>query len=182
QLVTLRLGQMTAKVSTYGATITSVVVPDCRGQPTETTLGFDTHEAYEKCPYYFGATIGRFANRIGQGSFFSIGGTRVQLPQPNDRGNTLHGGMRGWDKAVWTLKHTSATACTLAHSSPDGDAGFPGAVEATVTFSLEWGGRLVITYGASVSAATVLSLTNHAYFNLGATDGGERSDVLDHEL
>lgn len=185
RLVKLRLGAMEVSVSTYGATLTSIRVPDHRGEPVETILGFGELGAYERCPFYLGCTVGRFANRIRGGAFPLDDGTgkerTVQLAAANDRGNTLHGGARGWDKHVWALADASATSCTLAHASPDGDEGFPGAVEATVTFSLEWGGRLAIRYRAAVRgpAPTVLSLTNHAYFNL--SDGGA-TDMLDHEL
>jgi aldose 1-epimerase len=178
QLITLRLGEMVAKVSTYGATLTSVVVPDCRGAPTETILGFEGHGGYEACPFYFGSTVGRFANRIGKG-IFPLDGKTVTLSTRNDRGNTLHGGKAGWDKAVWTVAELSSAAVTLSHVSPDGDEGFPATAHVSVTYALEWGGRLAIRYRATVDAPTVLSMTNHAYFNL--CDGGH-TDVLDHEL
>ena len=184
QLVTLRLGAMCAQVATYGATLTSVRVPDARGAPTHVVLGFDELAAYEACPFYLGSTVGRFANRIRAGAFpleDAAGAMRtVTLPHRNDRGNTLHGGAAGWDKAVWRLAGASATACTLEHDSPDGDEGFPGAVAISVTYALEWCGRLSIVYRAAVSGApTVLSPTNHAYFNL--HDGGA-SSVLEHDL
>lgn len=184
QLVTLKLGAMVVKVSTYGATLTSIVVPNCRGAPVETVLGFGDLAAYEHCPFYLGCTVGRFANRIRGGTFPLEDGSGneqiVKLAATNDRGNTLHGGTRGWDKHVWALVDASPTSCTLTHESSDGDEGFPGAVDARVQFSLEWGGRLVIRYHAEVrDKPTVISLTNHSYFNL--TNGGS-TDMLDHEL
>jgi aldose 1-epimerase len=140
RLITLRLGGLTAKLSTYGATLTSLVTLDCRGELAETVLGFGVHEGYAACPYYFGCTVGRYANRIAGGAF-PLGDGVVQLPNRNDRGNTLHGGLEGWDKRVWTVQDASRTACTLVLHSPDGDEGFPLALDATVRFSLEHGGR-----------------------------------------
>lgn len=177
RLITLRLGRMTVKVSTFGATITSLAVPSALGEPTETVLGFAEHKPYESCPY-FGCTVGRFANRIAKGSF-TLEGKPIQLPACNDRGNHLHGGARGWDKRVWELVEASATACTLKLRSEDGDEGYPGNVDATVSFTLEWPSQIAIEYDLTTDAPTVVNPTNHSYFNL--SDGGA-TDVLDHDL
>lgn len=148
RLVTLRLGGLTAKLSTYGATLTSLVFPGADGKPAETVLGFGEHAGYAACPYYFGCTVGRYANRIGGGAF-PLGDGVARLANRNDRGNTLHGGAEGWDKRVWTVQDASQTACTLALHSPDGDEGFPLALDVTVRFSLEHCGRCAPAGAAS---------------------------------
>jgi len=177
ELLTLQLGRMKVLVSTFGATVTSITVPDCFGQARETVLGFDDHEPYENCPY-FGCTVGRYCNRIAKGAF-TLDGQTVTLTSTNDRGNHLHGGKVGWDRKIWAVHEHTSTSCTLSHTSPDGDEGYPGEVHAHVTMSLEWPSSLVLRYKATVSAPTPLNLTNHSYFNL--SDGGA-TDMLDHDV
>lgn len=178
RLVELQLGEeIRVKLSNFGATITSIEVPDCFGAPCEVVLGFDEHAPYENCPY-FGCTVGRFANRIRAGKF-DLDGSPVQLTCVNDRGNHLHGGARGWDKQLWNVDCVTQTSCIMSLVSQDGDEGYPGTMAVSVSFTLEWSRRLVITYKASCDKPSPVNLTNHSYFNL--SDGG-KTDVLDHLL
>jgi aldose 1-epimerase len=170
-----------ARVMTYGATLQSLDVPDRNGQLADVVLGYDTAADYEAHPNYFGATIGRFANRIG-GAAFELAGKRHAL-SANDQRNSLHGGAAGFDKRVWRIvavdSGTSASV-RLALRSPDGDQGYPGNMDVEVTYSLDDAGSLEILHRAKTDAPTVVNLTNHSLFNL-AGEGGP-ADVLTHTL
>jgi len=160
-----------ARVITYGATLQSLVAPDRNGVRAEVTLGFDTAEEYESKPSYYGVTVGRYANRIAGGRF-TLDGTVYQLPQ-NNNGNSLHGGTEGFDKRNWRIVSVSSgptASVVMALTSPDGDQGYPGKLEVTVTYSLDDGGDLTIAFDAATDKPTVVNLTNHALFNL-AGDG-----------
>ncbi|MEM8893264.1 MAG: aldose epimerase family protein [Bacteroidota bacterium] len=171
---------MTVGVIDYGATITKIMVPDRTGSVGDVVLGHDNMQGYEEENDYFGCTAGRFANRIGNGTF-SIDGTQYELPL-NDNGNSLHGGHMGFDKQVWDasiIEDPNEVGVMMTYFSKDGEEGYPGDMYVTVRFTLDNQNRLKIDYVAETSKTTVINLTNHSYFNL--KDGG-RSSILDHEL
>ena len=163
-------------VLTYGATIQSVLVPDRDGRVDDVVLGFDDLAGYLAPHPYFGATIGRYANRIAGGRF-TLAGVEHQLPV-NDGPNCLHGGTVGFDKALWSVRAASADSVALSHVSPDGDMGFPGQLTVRVTFTVS-GSDLRINYAATTDQATVVNLTNHSYFNLAGAGAGSAED---HEV
>jgi aldose 1-epimerase len=165
------------KVSTYGGIITSLKTPDNKGQMTNIVLGFDNLAAYEKGTPYFGALIGRYGNRIGKAQF-TLNDSTYKLAA-NDGANHLHGGLKGFDKVIWTAEPVScgdAAALKLTYLSKDGEEGYPGNLQATVVYSLK-GNDLEISYEATTDKATPVNLTNHAYYNLGG-----KGDVLGYEL
>jgi aldose 1-epimerase len=169
---------LTVKIITYGAIITSVVTPDRKGKSGEVTLGFDSLEPYLSRHPYFGAICGRVANRIAKGRF-TIDGVEYELAT-NNGPNHLHGGVKGFDMAVWKAEPVeSATGLKLSHVSPDGDEGYPGKLTVTVVYSLSDKNELEIDYTATTDKPTPINLTNHTYWNL--ADGG-KSDVLKHVL
>jgi aldose 1-epimerase len=167
-----------ARVITYGATLQSLVAPDRKGVPAEVTLGYDEAADYEAKPSYYGVTVGRYANRIARGRF-SLDGRAFQLPQ-NNNGNALHGGTEGFDKRNWRIVSLSSgptARVVLGLTSPDGDQGYPGKLDVTVTYSLDDGGDLTIAFEASTDKPTIVNMTNHALFNLagdGAPEGTSR--------
>jgi aldose 1-epimerase len=170
-----------ARVMTYGATLQSLEVPDRNGRRVDVALGYDTAAEYALYPNYFGATIGRFANRIG-GAAFTLDGKRHAL-SANDGRNSLHGGAAGFDKRNWRIvavESGRAASVRLALRSPDGDQGYPGNLDAEVVYSLDDAGTLEIVHRARTDAPTVVNLTNHSLFNL-AGEGGE-TDVLAQTL
>jgi aldose 1-epimerase len=171
---------MVAKVMTYGATLTELLVPDKRRKSVDIVLGFDTLRPYEEQSSYFGATIGRYANRIG-GAKFILDGKEYFLA-PNNQHNTLHGGIRGFDKRLWQaepLNENGVPAVKFTYVSKNMEEGFPGTLTTTVTYSLNNDNDLKIDYNASSDQPTVINLTNHAYFNLA---GVATESVLKHQL
>ena len=151
-----------AEILDYGVTIRSLTVPDRDGTPVDVVLGYDTLEEYVQNRGYVGATIGRFANRIG-GASFSLNGETYTLAA-NDGVNHLHGGEQGFDKRIWAAEETE-TGIRFSLTSPDGEEGYPGTLQVTVTVS--WQGRgLELRYHAETDRDTILNLTNHSYFNL----------------
>jgi aldose 1-epimerase len=163
-----------ARVITYGATLQTLEAPDRNGVLDSITLGYDTIAGYEQTPKFFGATIGRVANRIGSGHF-ELDGKSYQLAL-NDGKNSLHGGARGFDKRLWSIAavtagHDSASV-TLARVSPDGEEGYPGNLAVRVTYELSEAGELSIHYRATTDRTTVVSLTNHSVFNLAGARSG----------
>jgi aldose 1-epimerase len=173
---TLANGPIEVRILTYGGTIQSLRVPDRRGNAADVVLGFDTLEGYMgKDNPYFGALVGRYANRIAGGRF-QLNGHGYTIPL-NNGPNALHGGPRGFDKAVWKARDIK-DGIELTHVSPDGDQGFPGTLTTTVRYTLK-AKTLRIEYTATTDQDTVVNLTNHAYFNLA---GEGTSDVLGHEL
>ncbi len=158
----------------YGAALQSLVFRDCRGEPTDLVQGFDSVEGYENQDAYIGATVGRMANRIG-GSAFSLGGREYKLFS-NDGENHLHGGKKGFDKYVWQAD-TGEDFVRFSRLSPDGEEGYPGNLRVSVTYTLSDSDELHIAYEALSDTDTVVSLTNHSYFNL---NGG--GSVLDQQL
>lgn len=161
----------------YGARIASVVVPDRNGHMADVVLGYDNLEGYlsEKDPF-FGATVGRYANRIADGKF-KLDGVEYKLPI-NDGPNTLHGGPQGFDKKVWTAHELpgAAPAVEMTYFSKNGEMGFPGDMHVKVVFTLENDNALRLDYTATTDKNTVINLTNHSYFNL---DGAGSGTILD---
>ncbi len=155
---------MEVTVTDFGGRIVSVMVPDRAGELRDVVLGFDNIDDYIHVPSDFGAAIGRYANRIGQGRF-TLDGKVYELPK-NNFGHCLHGGPDGWQYKVYDVAEADDSHIVLAMYSPDGDANFPGAVEATVTYRLTDDNALDISYEAASDAPTIINLTNHSYFNL----------------
>ncbi|OMJ31011.1 galactose mutarotase [Sphingomonas sp. Sph1(2015)] len=158
---------LSARVLTYGATLQSVMAPDRDGKLADVLLGYDKAEDYVNHPNFFGVTVGRFANRIADGRF-TLDGKSYQLPL-NDKVNSLHGGAKGFDKNLWkivSMKDGPTASVVLALTSADGDQGYPGKVDATVTYSLDEAGALTIAFEAKTDKPTVINMTNHAIFNL----------------
>lgn len=161
----------------YGARIVSIVVPDRNGHMADVVLGFDNLEGYvSKNDPFFGATVGRYANRIANGKF-KLDGVEYKLPI-NDGPNTLHGGPQGFDKKVWTGRELSgaAPAVEMTYFSKNGEMGFPGDMHVKVVFTLENDNALRLDYTATTDKDTVINLTNHSYFNL---DGAGSGNILD---
>jgi aldose 1-epimerase len=168
---------MQATVITYGGTLQSLLVPDKNGKTEDVVLGFDDLDGYLKGTSYFGATIGRFGNRLADGKF-SLDGKSYQVPQ-NDKTNALHGGTKGFDKQIWKaeqVKDKGWVGVKLTYVSADGEMGFPGTLKTEVTYSLNDKNELRIQYHATTDKPTVLNLTNHSYFNLAGAGNG---DILD---
>lgn len=158
---------VSARVLTYGATLQSLIAPDRDGNKADVVLGYDDLADYVDHPNYFGVTVGRYANRIAGGTF-TLDGKKFQLPL-NDKTNSLHGGSKGFDKQVWrvvSVKNGPVASVVLAHRSPDGDSGYPGQFDVTVTYSLDDKGSLTIAFEGKTSKPTIVNMTNHAIFNL----------------
>lgn len=169
---------MRVSVLNYGGTITEIVVPDRNGNLENVVLGFSTPEDFQrKKNPYFGAIIGRYANRIGHATF-RIDNIDYKLPD-NNNGNTLHGGHRGFDKVLWTVKPESERSLRLIYDSPDGEEGFPGNLHVEVLLTLRAENTLTLDYTATTDKATPVNLTSHPYFNLSA---GKNPTILDHVL
>jgi aldose 1-epimerase len=168
-----------ATIITYGATLTKLFVPDKTGQLGDVVLGFDKLESYEGDPHpYFGATIGRYGNRIANGKF-TLDGKEYHL-YINNAPNTLHGGKVGFDRRVWkaaTSENAQGESVRFTYVSPDGEEGYPGTLTVSVTYTLTNSNELQIKYAAETDKPTVLNLTNHSYFNLAGT-----GDILEHVL
>lgn len=171
---------MRATIITYGGALTSLMVPDKAGKLGDVVLGMDSLDGYRQEPNYFGALIGRYGNRIGH-AIFTLEGKQYTLPK-NDGDNTLHGGPQGFDKRVWKGKEGSTAngpSVELTYVSKDGEEGFPGTLTAHVVYTLTDANELKIEYSATTDKPTVVNLTNHSYFNLSGTGGG---DVLQHQV
>lgn len=167
------------KISTYGGTVTSWVVPDKKGNKSSILLGYDSLSGYLAHPPYFGALIGRYGNRIANGKF-KLDGKEYKLAT-NDGKNHLHGGLKGFDKVVWTATTFSDTLPSLALSyvSADGEEGYPGTLKVSVVYSLTDDNELSIEYNAETDKATPVNLTNHSYFNL---TGDHANTILNESL
>ncbi|WP_442964390.1 aldose epimerase family protein [Pseudomonas sp. KNUC1026] len=166
---------MQATVITYGAVLQALKVPDRNGQLADVVLGFDDAQSYqENGDVHFGATIGRFGNRLAGGKF-SLDGKTYQVPL-NDGPNALHGGPMGFDHQLWSAKPAQGpgwVGVTLSYRSVDGEMGFPGNMDVEVTYSLNEQNELRIQYQAHTDKPTVLNLTNHSYFNLAGAGNGD---------
>jgi len=175
----LKSAAIEVRVITYGGIVQSIKVPDKNGKIADVVLGFDSLDGYtsgpKPNPAFFGAIIGRYANRIA-GAKFTLDGKTYSTPQ-NDGKNTLHSGPKGFDKAVWKAKDIPH-GVELTHVSPDGDAGFPGTLTAVVRYTLV-GKDFKIDYSATADKDTVLNLTNHSYFNLAGEGNG---DILQNQV
>jgi aldose 1-epimerase len=169
------------KTINYGAIITSWLVPDRTGQLADIVLGYaDPAEYVKGNPSYFGAIVGRYANRIGKAQFTLDG--RTYTLAANDGPNHLHGGRRGFDKVLWTaetVKTSDGPGVAFTRASPDGEEGYPGTLKARVTYTLTDRNELIVSYEATTDKPTIVNLTQHSYFNLA---GQGTSDVLGHEL
>ena len=159
---TLRAGQYVVQVLTYGGVLRSFIVPTPDGR-RDIVLGYDSLAEYEAQDKYLGALVGRVANRIG-GAAFDLNGIHYPLAA-NNGPNCLHGGLRGFDRAVWKAQEEN-DALVLTHVSPAGEEGFPGTLEVKVTYTLTDDGALTLDYQAKSDADTLCNLTNHSYFNL----------------
>src|SRR5450432_13184 len=165
-------------ISNYGGTVLELWTPDKSGKSGNIVLGYDSLSGYrQKSNPYFGALIGRYANRISHGTF-TIDGKTYTLAL-NDNGNTLHGGIKGFDKVIWTVNQLNDSSLALSYSSRDGEEGFPGTLTAKVVYTLTSNNGLMIDYTAISDMNTPVNLTNHSYFNLSA---GKDSTILDQEL
>lgn len=170
---------MEARIATYGGIIVSLSTPDRNGAFDDIVLGFDSLASYVHDSPYFGAIVGRYANRIAKGRFV-LDGKTYQLPI-NNAPNSLHGGDRGFDKAVWEaapFDRADEVGVALSHVSPDGDQGYPGTVHVQVTYALNDKNELSVEYRATTDKATPINLSQHSYFNL----TGAKRDALDHVL
>jgi aldose 1-epimerase len=171
---------LSADIITYGATVTRLRVPDKTGKVGDVILGFDSIKKYEDQSPYFGATVGRFANRIASGIFF-VNGVRYCVPI-NNGPNHLHGGVRGYDKRIWNadaVMTADGPTVRMTLVDPDGAEGYPGTVHVTAIYSLTGDNALKIQFYATSDKATPINLTNHTYFNL--KDAGA-SSIEDHVL
>jgi aldose 1-epimerase len=181
ELFTLsRPGAPTVAITNQGGFIVSIEAPDRSGRTADVTLGYKDLAGYLSDTSYLGCLVGRYANRIGNASF-DLDGKHYTL-SANNGPNTLHGGPTGFCRRVWTAKVVSGKdgdALELTYVSRDGEEGYPGTLTATVVYSLREDGGLVLDYKATSDAATVVNLTNHAYFNLA---GEGQGTILDHEL
>jgi len=174
EIYTLKSSALEVSILTYGGIIQSLKAPDLRGEMADIVLGFDSFPPYVANPAYFGAIVGRYANRIGHAKF-SLDGKQYTLNK-NDAENTLHGGKVGFNKVVWNAKRVD-NGIELTHISPDGDEGYPGTLTATVRYTLV-DNALRIEAAATTDKATVVNLSYHSYFSL---SGQGRGDIL-HDL
>jgi aldose 1-epimerase len=173
-------GGITITVLSFGGAIQSIIIPDRSGVMADVTLGYDTLAEYERDKSYLGSLVGRYANRIRAGRF-SLDGREYTLAC-NAGVNHLHGGVRGFNKAVWSVEpfeESGDVGLVLEHVSPAGDEGYPGTLRVRVTYRLTGRGELVIDFLATTDAATPVNLTQHAYFNLAGSGSG---DILGHVL
>jgi aldose 1-epimerase len=172
---------VSARILSYGATLQSVRAPDRTGKLADVVLGNDDLKDYVEHPNFFGVTVGRYANRIA-GAAFSLDGRKYEVSR-NDKTNSLHGGAAGFDKRAWRVDSVGngpKARVTLSLVSPDGDQGFPGLVETSVTYELDDAGALTITFEARTDKPTVVNMTNHAIFNLAGE--GAPGGAMGHRL
>ena len=179
---------MELQAITYGGIITSLKVPDRTGALADVVLGFDQPDGYwaEPPPPYFGAIVGRYGNRIAKAQF-TLGGQTYKLAA-NNGPNHLHGGIRGFDKVLWTLEppdgagagnNTKGSAAKFTYTSKDGEEGYPGNLQVTVTYVLTDKNEVIVDYRATTDKPTPVNLTQHSYFNLAGEGSG---DILGHQL
>ena len=178
ELVTLKnKNGMEVAVTNFGGRIVSIMVPNRAGEMVDVVLGFDNINDYQTVPTDFGASIGRYANRINQGRF-TLDGVEYQLPQ-NNFGHCLHGGPNGWQYSIYPVASKSENQVVLTLLSPDGEAQFPGTVNAEVTYTLTDENAIDIAYKATTDKPTIINMTNHSYFNLtGSAENKILEDVL----
>src|SRR5438876_8263679 len=171
---------MEVRAMNYGGIIVSLRVPDNKGVLADVVLGFDTLAAYLNNKPYFGAIIGRYANRIANGKF-TLNGAEYRLARNNGM-NSLHGGLKGFDKVLWRgeqFENNQGIGVVFTYTSKNGEEGYPGNLKAKVTYTLTDQSELQIEYQATTDEATPVNLTNHSYFNLASEGNG---DILKHNL
>ncbi len=172
---------MRVSITDFGGAIVSLLAPDRYGHLSDVILGYDSLADYENADGYLGALVGRFANRIA-GASFALDGETYDTLHVNDGANHLHGGKRGFSKMIWnaeTKEGIEALHLVLTYHSPDGEEGYPGNMDVTVTYTLDNDNALSLHYTAETDKACPINLTNHAYFNLGGYASGT---ILGHEL
>jgi aldose 1-epimerase len=171
---------LVARITNYGAILTELHVPDRNGRLADVVLGFESFDSYAAGHPYFGAIVGRVANRIMNAAFM-LEGTRHAL-DPNDPPHHLHGGRRGWDKVVWSAEATETAegpSIDLTYVSRDGEEGYPGTVTAKTVYTLTHGNELKVEMLATTDRTTVVNMAHHSYWNLAGHDAG---NILDHVL
>ena len=177
EAVTLTNGHgMRARIIAWGAILQQLIVPGKDG-PADVVLGYDGMKGYLIAPNYFGATVGRYANRIAKGHF-ELDGRSYQLAT-NDGPNALHGGVKGFDKHLWTIARVQSgpqsASVTLVRTSSDGEEGYPGTMQISATFTLTESNELQVDYRATTDKPTIVNITNHSFFNLAGQAAGRRS-------
>jgi aldose 1-epimerase len=181
EVYTLTNGRgMQVRAITYGAIIQAIRVPDRSGRMADVALGYDSLQGYLTTSPYFGAVVGRYANRIAGGRFTLE--DRTYRLATNDGPNHLHGGVKGFDKVVWaarSFQRGDTVGVHFEHTSPDGDEGYPGTLRAQVSYSLTSTDEVVVDYGGTTDRPTPVNLSQHTYFNLGGEGSG---DILHHVL
>lgn len=169
---------MHAQLTNYGARVASLMVPDQEGNPVDVVIGMSTVEDYKNSTEaYFGATIGRYGNRLAKGKF-NLNGQEYSVPLNNGE-NALHGGKKGFQDVVWDVDSVDDNSIVFSYLSPDMEEGFPGNLDVKVRYTLTNDNELKIDYEATTDKATVINLTNHAFFNLNGEGSG---DILNHRL
>ena len=169
------------RVITFGAALQAIFVPDGAGRLADVVLGRDDLAGYLAVRRFLGATVGRYANRIANGTF-ELDGERFQLPT-NDGANALHGGLQGFDRKPWTitaLGEDPVPFVTLSCVSPDGEEGYPGRLKVDITYRITGNTELSLEFSAVTDKPTIVNLTNHSFFNLAGVETG--SDILDHRV
>jgi aldose 1-epimerase len=165
-----------ASIATYGGVVVSLKTPDRAGKPADVALGFDSLDGYLKGRAFFGSIVGRYGNRIAKGRF-TLNGVEYTLAKNNGE-NHLHGGLKGFDQAVWKAREV-ADGVEMSYLSKDGEEGYPGNLSVKVTYTLNEKNEFAIDYSATTDKDTVVNLTNHSYFNLAGPGAG---DILQHEM
>ena len=173
-LYTITGGGLTAELTDHGATLVKLFVPDDNGELADVVLGFDSPDEYTASGTFFGATVGRCANRIG-GAKFTMNGKEYKVDPNDNEVNSLHGGFDPWKNRMWKVLEHTENMIRFFLLSPDGDQGMPGNAEVCVTYSLESEGILRIAYDAVCDKDTVFNLTNHSYFNLAGHEKPEKA-------
>ena len=176
-LYTINSNGVEAAITTYGARVVSLKTPDRTGAFGDVVLGFDTLAGYESDNPFFGAVVGRYGNRIAKGRF-TLNGKEYKLAT-NNGPNALHGGLKGFDKVVWTAQQSGPAGVKLTYLSKDGEEGYPGNLTATVEYTLTDANELKIGYTVTTDKDTVFNITNHSYFNLAGEGSG---DILGHKF
>lgn len=169
---------MSVSITNYGGIVTELWVPDKQGRSSDVVLGLDSLKHYLAGHPYFGAIVGRYANRIAKGKF-SIEGAEYTLAK-NNNGNHLHGGIRGFDKVLWSaqpVRDTASLTLKLTYASKDGEEGYPGTLSVSVDYRLTTSNELQISYRATTDKPTIVNLSHHSYFNLAG-----RGTILDHNM
>jgi aldose 1-epimerase len=181
-IYTLRnAAQSEVRAISYGAILVSIRVPDRTSRGADVVVGHDSLEGYRTRSRFFGALVGRYGNRIGNGQFTLDG--RTYTLAKNNGPNHLHGGVTGFDKVVWQGSYSrqpgGSTSVTFTRTSPDGEEGYPGSLAVRVTYTLTETNELIIDYHATTDTTTIVNLTNHSYFNLSGEGSG---DILGHRV